>query len=97
MTSQEIMSARIPQHRKSPAMLLADRKMALVRYFGKGADACIEMMMVRELFGKIDIIALDDLLLKKHPGDYDEEKESMQEFITRKYGKEAADFVEANI
>ncbi len=97
MTSQEKMSARIPQHKKSPAMLLADRKRALVGFFGPGADACIEKLMLRELFGKIDVIALDDFLLQKHQGDYDEEKESMAEFITRKYGKAAADFVEANI
>jgi protoporphyrinogen oxidase len=80
---------------KTPAQELWDRKRKLGELFGAEARGCIETIPTPRLFGRIDVVRLDDLLKKRH-ADYGE-NESMRDFITRKFGKEAANWVERNI
>lgn len=89
---------------KTPAQQLWDRKHKLDELFGVGAGQCIDVVSspsrsmlpgMKGLFGMIDICALDDFLHERND-DY-ADTESMSDFITRKFGKEASDWVEANI
>jgi len=89
---------------KTPAQLLWDRKHKLDELFGVGAGQCIDPLgnpslailpNKQALFGMIDTFALDDFL-HEHNDDF-ADTESMSDFITRKFGKEAADWVVANI
>lgn len=42
----------------------------------------------------VDPIKLDDILIKRF-GDYNEDKKSMKDILTEKYGKEACELVES--
>jgi len=89
---------------KTPAQQLWDRKHKLDELFGMGAGQCINVVSSpsltilhgkQALFSMIDICALDDFLHERNDDFAD--TESMSDFITRKFGKEASDWVEANI
>ena len=45
----------------------------------------------------VDVIALDKYLLRTYATDYNESKESCHTFIERKFGKEAAEFIETHM
>ena len=84
----------IPDFKKSPAMRFHDKIAKLNAIFGHGAGKFVEHLP--GIIGMIDIVGLDDWLKTQHP-DYDEEKESMADFLTRQYGKDVSDWVSANL
>lgn len=76
-------------------MTIPQLQLELVKHFGRPAGKYVDSLLWR-LTGlvRIDIVRLDDYLQRINP-DYGEE--SMSDFIVRKYGREANDFVRDNI
>ncbi len=90
--------------KKTPATELQDRQNKLDELFGPGACKCIDtgsspslaiLPGKSALFGKVDTFALEDFLCKRHGAI--EDGESLSDYIIRKFGQEANDWVEANI
>jgi len=83
----------VAEHKKTPAMKFADKRAKMVELFGEGAD---QFVGVHPMIGSIDIIGLDDWLIAKF-GDYQDDETSMADFVERQFGKEAKDWLEANL
>jgi hypothetical protein len=99
MDSKNILrkSEQVPDHRKSPAMKFQEKWAKMEVLFGAGAGKFVDDRPIRGLFGSIDIVALDDWFHEKF-GNYDaDEKTSMADFITAKFGAEACKWVKDNM
>ena len=64
----------------------------LHRHFGPGAAVFVDPFLWMAGYVTVDVVRLDDWLLKRNP-DY-RDGESMREFIRRKHGDRAVQFIE---
>lgn len=87
----------IPEHKKVPAAKYHDKRAKIKAIFGPGAEAFVDSNPMSGLFGSIDVIALDDWFHEKF-GNYDaDDKTSMADFVTAKWGADVCKWLEDNM